>query len=203
MHDEHIALSRRGLLTAAAAGGVGLAAIATAGGALAATDQAAPLATPAVPVSRILRIRSAHFPNVYLRADGSGITSFSSSGGGVVNCQYGAGAWEQWRADRQPDGTFGLLSVQWPNRYLRLDGRGITAPRGSGGGVVNLQIGVGAWEKFRIEWQEDGTYAIASVQFPGVYVRADGTGVTRFLGSGGGVVNAQYGVGAWEKFYLD
>jgi len=32
--------------------------------------------------------------------------------------------------------------------YLRIDGRGMTRPSSSGGGVVNGQIGVGPYETF-------------------------------------------------------
>jgi hypothetical protein len=30
----------------------------------------------------------AHFPGVYLRMDGNGVTQSTANGGGVVNCQY-------------------------------------------------------------------------------------------------------------------
>ena len=39
---------------------------------------------------------SAAFPNVYLRLDGSGVTSNVSTGGGQVNCQFSAGAYEKF-----------------------------------------------------------------------------------------------------------
>jgi hypothetical protein len=55
------------------------------------------------------------------------------------------------------------------------------------------------WEKFRFEPQPDGSKAIASVQFPGVYLRLDNS--TGGGGnSGSGTVNCQGYVGAYEKF---
>jgi phospholipase C len=32
-----------------------------------------------------------------------------------------------------------------------MDGTGVTAMAGDGGGTVNCQFGVGAWERFRLE----------------------------------------------------
>jgi hypothetical protein len=45
-----------------------------------------------------LSFESAAFPNVYLRVNGSGVTSTTGPGGGMVNCQFttGAGAWEKF-----------------------------------------------------------------------------------------------------------
>ena len=59
-----------------------------------------------------------------------------------------------------------------------MDGTGFTAFNPAGGGAVNCQHGVGAFERFRFEPQADGFFAIASVAFPGVYLRMDGTGFT-------------------------
>jgi phospholipase C len=94
----------------------------------------------------------------------------------------------------------GLLSAKFPNVYLRLDGRGVTQPIPNGGGVVNAQYTKGPWEVFVLEEQDDGMLAIASVQFPGVYLRLDGTGVTQKMPNGGGIVNAQFGIGETERF---
>jgi phospholipase C len=56
---------------------------------------------------------------------------------------------------------------------------------------------------FRLEPQTDGTVAIASAAFSNVHLRLDGRGVTQPQGAGGGVVNCQFGVGPWEKFWLE
>jgi hypothetical protein len=144
-------------------------------------------------------ISSVQFPGVYLRMDGTGVTESLNSGGGTVNCQYGASGWEtfqiQWQA-----GGINIESVQFPGVYLRMDGTGVTESLNSGGGTVNCQYGASGWETFTLEWRPDGTVAIASLQFPGVYLRMDGTGVTASLNSGGGTVNCQYGVGASTTF---
>jgi hypothetical protein len=97
--------------------------------------------------------------------------------------------------------TVTIGSAAFKNIFLRLDGKGVTHPTGPGGGVVNAQFGAGSLQQFRLENQADGSVAIASVAFPGVYLRLDGRGIT---GPGnGGVVNAQFGVGPWEKFQLE
>lgn len=96
--------------------------------------------------------------------------------------------------------TVTIGSAAFPGVYLRLDGTGVTAPTGPGGGTANAQFGAGAKEQFRLEHQNDGSVAVASVAFPGVYLRMDGRSVT---GPGnGGVVNAQFTVGPWEKYQL-
>lgn len=46
-------------------------------------------------------------------------------------------------------------------------------------------------------------FVIESVQFPGVFLRMNGSGVTKPLAPGGGQVNCQYGSGAYEHFYFD
>ncbi|MEA2875423.1 MAG: hypothetical protein QOF14_619 [Hyphomicrobiales bacterium] len=94
-----------------------------------------------------------------------------------------------------------IRSDAFPNVFLRLDGRGITAFLPSGGGVVNSQFGCYSWERFREVPVGGGRIALQSVAFPGVYLRLDGRGVTGFLPSGGGVVNAQFGHYAWEEFW--
>ena len=46
-------------------------------------------------------VESAEFSNVYLRLDGTGMTSPVDEGGGKVNCQFGAGPWERFRKVRR------------------------------------------------------------------------------------------------------
>lgn len=70
----------------------------------------------------------------------------------------------------------------------------------NGGGVVNCQTFIGDWERFRLIPQPGGAVAIASVEFPGVYLRMDGRGAGRR--GGGGVVNCQTSIGALERFQL-
>jgi len=149
-----------------------------------------------------VNIASVQFSNVYLRMDGNGVTSPTGPGGGTVNCQYTAGPWEKFNIHLNSDGVFSLESVQFPDVYLRMDGNGVTSPTGPGGGTVNCQYTAGPWEKYRLAPQSSGKVAIASVQFPNVYLRMDGSGVTSPTGPGGGTVNCQYGVGPWEQFVI-
>lgn len=134
--------------------------------------------------------------------DGTGVTKFAGAGGGKANCQYGAGGYEWFHLVDQGAGMVAIGAVNFANVYLRMDGLGVTKFTGAGAGVVNCQFGVGGYEKFRIAQQGDGTVRIASTAFPDVFLRMDGTGVAKFAGTGGGVVNCQYGAGGWEKFRL-
>ena len=43
---------------------------------------------------------------------------------------------------------------------------------------------------------------IASSQFPGVYLRMDGRGVSQPTAAGGGTVNCQFGARSWERFNI-
>ncbi|RDL43020.1 hypothetical protein DN730_16065 [Marinomonas piezotolerans] len=82
-----------------------------------------------------------------------------------------------------------------------MDGSDVKSFNPSGAGEVNCQVSEGPWEQFHLEPQDDGTYAIASINFPGVYLRMDGTGLSED-NPGEGVVNCQFGVGPWEKFKI-
>jgi len=63
-------------------------------------------------------IKSAAFPNVFLRMDGSGVTSFSANGGGTVNCQYTAGPWESFNIVQQSDGSVQIASGAFPDVFF-------------------------------------------------------------------------------------
>ncbi len=133
--------------------------------------------------------------------DGNGVTGFAGPGAGTVNCQYGIGPWEKFRI-RKEDVGYSFESVNFAGVYLRMDGNGVTSPQGPGAGVVNCQYGVGPWEKFHIRSSVKGIYSVESVQFPGVFLRMDGNGVTQPTGPGGGIVNCQYGAFPYEMFRL-
>jgi phospholipase C len=150
-----------------------------------------------------IRFRSAQFSNVYLRIDGTGVTHPVAPGAGVVNCQYGAGPWETHELVIHQDGTVSIASTAFPNVFLRLDGSGLTRPVAPGGGVANCQYTAGPYEKFLMTPQPNGSAALASVAFPGVFLRLDGTGVTQPSGSGGGTVNGQFSAGPFEQFYIE
>jgi hypothetical protein len=70
-----------------------------------------------------------------------------------------------------------LQSNAFPHAYLRIDGTGLSAPSSGGGGTVNCQAGVADFETPEEAPQPDGTIAIASVSFPNVYLRMDGSGI--------------------------
>jgi len=165
---------------------------------------AAELATIAdIPIT----IRSTAFANVHLRMDGSGVTASTGTGGGAVNCQFGSpGAYEKFKARKQADGTYSFESAAFPNVYLRMDGSGVTAQTVSGGGTVNCQFNAngGAYERFKLNAQADGSFSFESAAFPNVYLRMDATGLTAPAGAGGGLVNAQFNAngGVHEKFFV-
>jgi hypothetical protein len=89
--------------------------------------------------------------------DGSGVTSPTGPGGGTVNCQFTAMAWEKFQlvlnqdGSGRNDGTFSIRSTAFPNVFLRMDGSGVTQPTGPGGGTVNCQFTAMAWESFRLQ----------------------------------------------------
>lgn len=96
-----------------------------------------------------IALESLAAPNRFLRMDGSTMTAGADNGGGVVNCAYGgAGLYEKFNARDQADGSVALESVHFPNRFLRMDGRNVTAAA-SPGGTVNCAFGgAGPYEKF-------------------------------------------------------
>ncbi|MBS7422608.1 MULTISPECIES: Vps62-related protein [Pseudomonas syringae group] len=154
------------------------------------------------PTTRRVVIGSTAFPNVYLRLDGSGVNKFSGPGGGIANCQYYAAPYETFNLISNSDGTVSFASTVFSNVFLRLDGAGVTQPSGTGGGVANGQYTAGPYEKFQLVPNDDGSQSIASTAFPNVYLRLDGQGVVKPTDSGGGTVNAAYGIGPWEKFKI-
>jgi phospholipase C len=89
-------------------------------------------------------------------------------------------------------GMITIASNHFNNVFLRMDGTGITQI-GPGGGTVNCHYGAQPYERFELIGQWDGTFAIASIKFPGVYLRMDG---------GNCQVNCQFGVASYEKFYV-
>jgi hypothetical protein len=149
-----------------------------------------------------VQLRSAGFPNVHVRLDGSGVTHFLPPGGGVVNCQYGAGSLETFTRVDNTDGTVSFRSLPYNNVFLRMDGTGVIQPTGAGGGIVNAQYTAGPLEKFKIVSNDDGTSSIKSTAYNNVFLRTDGNGVTAFSPSGAGTVNCQFGIGHYEKLIL-
>jgi len=148
-------------------------------------------------------LQSQAFPGAYLRIDGTGVNAPTTTGGGTVNCQSGVADFETYTEKPQLDGAVALESAAFPGVYLRMDGSGLSAPNSAGAGTVNCAFGVGAWERFHKRPQPDGSIALESAAFPGVYLRMDAQDVgTVGLPAGVGTVNCQVGVGPWEKFFL-
>ncbi|MFH7597963.1 hypothetical protein WDV06_23065 [Streptomyces racemochromogenes] len=151
-----------------------------------------------------ITIQSTFFPNIFLRMDGTGVTSFTDPGSGTVNCQYGPGPWTAYKARLQADGTYAFESAAFPNVFLRMDGAGVPANM-AGGGKVNCQFGAFPYEKYHLRAQADGSFSFESAAFPGIYLRlVTDSGVTTATGPGG-TVNCQVNAngGSHEKFYLE
>lgn len=151
-----------------------------------------------------ITIQSTHYPNVYLRMDGTGVTTATDNGEGTVNCQYGTGPWTSFVVRPQADGTYAFESAAFPNVFLRMDGNGVPTTM-AGGGTVNCQFGAGPWEKYNLLPQPDGSFSFGSAAFPNIYLRmVTGSGVTTATGPGG-TVNCQINAngGADEKFFLN
>ncbi|KIL55038.1 hypothetical protein M378DRAFT_173893 [Amanita muscaria Koide BX008] len=97
-----------------------------------------------------------------------------------------------------------LHSKAFPDKYLHMDGQGVTAPLDAGGGTVNTQTSIGSYETFFLERYDDGTVSFRSTVFNNVYLRLDGRTVQQGqeLTDGGGVVNCQFGSSIYEKFKI-
>lgn len=150
-----------------------------------------------------IAIQSTFFQNIFLRMDGSGVTTSTDSGGGTVNCQYGIGSWTTFKVHPQTDGSFSFESVAFPNVFLRMDGTGVPTTM-AGGGTVNCQYGAGPYEKYNVLPQADGSVSFGSPSFSNIYLRmVTGSGVTTATGPGG-TVNCQINAngGDNEKFYF-
>lgn len=92
-------------------------------------------------------------------------------------------------------------SILFPNVFLRMDARNI-GRNSPVGGVVNCQFSAGPFERFIAHVLANGAVAFESGEWPGVYLRLDGTGVTQHSDSGGGVVNCQLGLGDLTQFKI-
>jgi len=58
-----------------------------------------------------------------------------------------------------------IQSVRFPNRYVRLDGQGVTSFTGSGGGTVNTQTYIGTYETYTLVVNNNGTVSFKSTIF--------------------------------------
>ena len=87
------------------------------------------------------------------------------------------------------------------NAFLRLDGSSFTSNI-AGSGKVNCQYGSGPFENIIFNKLSDGTYTLESANFPGLYMRMDGSNINSALANGGGSINLQSAVGEYEKFHV-
>ncbi|CAB4039132.1 phospholipase C [Paramuricea clavata] len=165
-------------------------------------------------------LMSVQFPNVYIRCDGRGVVEPQAAGAacaGTGNCQYTPPSrWESYYiipVEMRPSSaqefvhTVALENAEFRNVYIRLDGAGMNSSQGPGGGVVNCQASVSAYESFVVQDVQNGSMSFRSVQFRNCYIRMDGRGVTYPVGPGGGTVNCQYydnfrDVSSWESFLV-
>ena len=145
-------------------------------------------------------IASARFPGAYLQMDGDGVTH-TRPGQGNLTIGHGAGPLDQFKIAPPPaTGPYvtPLESAAYPGVYMRMDATGLS-PSNPRGGIVNKQFGLAAYELFIIRPQSDGTVAIESQAFPGVYLR-----LVKALDPGAtAVVNCSFGLGENEKFRLE
>ena len=102
-------------------------------------------------------IQNAHWQNIFIRMDGSDMTEFNNSGGGIVNCQYGAFANETFILKKWSDDVITFRNFAFPHCYIRLDGSELKSRKDGGSGTVNCQYYDDItnpprdWEKFHVE----------------------------------------------------
>ncbi|KAJ4150267.1 hypothetical protein LMH87_011024 [Akanthomyces muscarius] len=149
-------------------------------------------------------IKSQQF-GTFLSLDGTGVSTSNANGVGAAAAQTYTGPWEHLQIENHANGTFSILSSNFPGSYLRLDGSNLKAPKSDGGGVANCQFytaePAGGYEVFKFHNQSDGSKTIESLAFPGVFLRMDGNSQKRSDGLIG-VVNGQWGAGPWERFIV-
>ena len=149
-------------------------------------------------------IQSLQFPNRFLRMDASE---------NKVNVQYNAYSSERFRilpvivplsraVLEEYDTGYAIESAKSRNRFLRMDGTGVTSPKSQGGGTVNTQTYVGRSERFRLINLAAHVMAIGSIRYRNVFLRMDGSRITSRQDYGGGVVNCQYGHRSLERFRI-
>ena len=87
----------------------------------------------------LIVIESVKTENVFIRMDGSSIKQYEPPGAGKVNCKYGAGESEMFYLKKEEHESYSFQNKLFPNRYIRLDGRGVNSATSKGSGVVNCQ----------------------------------------------------------------
>jgi hypothetical protein len=136
----------------------------------------------------------------FLSINSKGMNAATSGGAGLVTCSATLGVNETLYLQKFPNGCCAISAPNSPGVYLRLAGGDIAAGQKSvpgGSGTANCQywstvhpMMPGA-EVFSLRTQADFSVAIESELYRGVFVRMNGDE---------GVVNAQWGVGSFERF---
>lgn len=115
----------------------------------------------------------------YISLNGTGLTCYRLEPyRGTVRTTEHVKSWETFNVHHNDDGTISFESSAFPDVYLSLDGSDVTPGvlYGDGGGSVASQVGIKAWEKFRIGRQDCATptVTVESAAFPGRYLRTSG-----------------------------
>ncbi|KAF8458651.1 hypothetical protein BGX38DRAFT_459680 [Terfezia claveryi] len=95
-----------------------------------------------------------------------------------------------------------IQSSYFRGKYVTLDASGLTGFAQAGAGTAGISLFVGPNETYRLINNADGTVSFACTAFTNVYLSADGRGVATPSTSAGGIVNAQFGLGLSEKFFI-
>ncbi|MEL6864500.1 MAG: hypothetical protein AAFP19_08780 [Bacteroidota bacterium] len=136
-------------------------------------------------------IESSVYPHHYLSIDNGEFFGSRYGDQGKIAVAQKIGDHEPLAITAVSEGLYTIASTDVKERYLRMDGATITPQSKHPGGILNLQVYVGQYEKFRFEKQADGTYVITSLAFPG-----------RYLHMSKDKVQVSNKIGANEKFYL-
>lgn len=85
-------------------------------------------------------IETSEWENVFLRMEAKNLTEFESTGGGVVNLQFGTGEFEKFILKQEgPKNVYSITSAKFTKCRLRIDGKGVDEWIDAGSGVVNCQ----------------------------------------------------------------
>ena len=128
--------------------------------------------------------------------------------GGIVNCQSDVQSWEKFRVGNVGGDQRVIASEAFPMVFVRMAARSLTSPAPGGGGLVDTQVGLGQLALFDVR-EIDGALALESAATPGRFLRIDGTPMftserqIQRRSSGGGVVNAQFGVDGFTRLRFD
>ena len=154
------------------------------------------------------RVKSSQ--NVYLHMNGAVLNTANRVGGDVyagqmnnIDDTFKIFPVYQSSSNQANSQLVAIRSATQNNIYLRMDGTGIVANLGHGGGTVNCRYGIddGAMEAFHKEVEADGQVAFRSKTFNNVYLRIDHWEVN---GPGDrGTVNAQFGKSSLETHHLE